>query len=134
MGLAKVACIDIIPDAGPVGGGIIISENGYLFSAAQRHLQHDGDQMGFVIMGLADVHLIIGARHVEITKAYVFNPISTVSPVQQFFNGKLGVSVRVGRYGSCLLPDGNFLRFAVNRGRRRKDHIFYIIFPHFFQN
>ena len=43
----------VVPDAGAVGGGIIIAENGNALTLAERHLQDQGDQVCFRAMRLA---------------------------------------------------------------------------------
>ena len=49
----QVFDVDVVPDAGAVGGGIIIAENCNVLPLAERHLQDQRDQVCFRAMRLA---------------------------------------------------------------------------------
>ncbi len=47
VGLGQVGGMDVIPDAGPIGGGKIVTENLHPGAPARSGPQHQGDQVGF---------------------------------------------------------------------------------------
>ena len=80
MGGRKVGNMDIVPDARPVGRGIIISENAYGVALPQRNLHDNGYQMSFGAVVFADIPADMGARGVKIPQGCIFDSVSVIRP------------------------------------------------------
>ena len=68
MRLCKIRHMNIVPDAGPVFGRIIGSENTDRFSFSVRHLKDQRNQMGLRIVGLADLSAFMGSACIKIAQ------------------------------------------------------------------
>ena len=61
--------MNIVSNAGPIGGGIILPEDFDRRAAAHCHIENEWYQMRFWLMGLAPTLLCTG--YIEVTKAGV---------------------------------------------------------------
>lgn len=66
--LAEIDDVDVIAEAGAVGGGVISSLNGESRSGTSRGLEGQGDKMCFGKVPFSDAGEGVGAGGVEITK------------------------------------------------------------------
>ena len=60
--------MDVVTYAGAVPCRIVVAENWNIRNQAGRCLKHDGNEMGFRQMKLADLAFGIGARSIEIAQ------------------------------------------------------------------
>ena len=76
MCLCKVIDMDVIPDAGPVFRGVIISININFTPLSQGRLKDQRNQVSLRVMILSDFTIRISARCIEISQWYGINTIS----------------------------------------------------------
>ena len=130
MRLGQVLHVDVIPDAGAVGGGVMIPEDADVIPLAEGGFHHQRDEVGFGVVILADARLGIGAGGIKVAQRHIPDVIRPVAPLEHIFDGQLGGAVGVGGLGAVALLDGLLFRLAVGGGRRGKDDIFYAVSTH----
>ena len=54
VGRGQIVDVDVIANAGAVGGGIVVAENLDTLALSQRHLQHQRNQMRFRVVVFAN--------------------------------------------------------------------------------
>ena len=123
VGLGQVGHVDIVAHAGAVAGGIVVAIDLDLFPLAQRHLEHQGDEMGFGMVVLASLGR--GACRVESSAAPRSAAVNAIQPVQHPLQDELGLAVgaagndllRLRRWGS---RSGWSKRLAVEERMKRR--------------
>ncbi|MNC27245.1 hypothetical protein D3C75_754120 [compost metagenome] len=133
VGIRQIRHMQVIPDAGAVLGGIVVTIDGDKRPFAQGYLENHGNQVGFRIMVLADFSALMGAAGVEITQRYIFNIMGHIEPFHHFFHGQLGFAVGVGREGAVGLENRHILRLAVGGCSGGEDDFAHAVFVHFFE-
>lgn len=67
MGIGQVVHMNVVPDTGSIGRGIVASEDGDGVSSSQRRVEDQGDQVGFRAVVFADFTFGIGSGSVEVS-------------------------------------------------------------------
>ena len=116
MGLHQVPDVNVIPDTGAVGGGVVVAEDAHMVPLAQGTLKDDGDQVGLGVVVLADAGIGVGAGSVEVAKGGIFDAVGLVTPAEKPLNGQLAAAIGVDGIGAVRLLNGLFLRLAVGGG------------------
>ena len=118
MSVGQVGDVDVVADAGPVRGGVVVAEDLHPLPGRRRG-QHGGDQVGLRVVPLAEPGAVAGpvrAGHVEVAQADRGEPVEPGELGQRGVHGQLGRAVGVGRAGGVGLGDRRVLRLAVDRG------------------
>ena len=97
MAVGKVGDVNIIADAGAVGGRIIIAEQGQWRSVAGCRLHRQRNQMRFGFMELANLPVGVRARSVEISKRRGPKTMRRGKILDHPFGGPFGLAVGVDR-------------------------------------
>ena len=114
----QVHHVDVIPDAGAVGGGIVIAENMELLQPPGGHAGHVGQQVvGNALGQLTDEAGGVGADGVEVAQQHhrqlrVGGGLIPEDLLDHVFRPAVGV----GAAGGHILGEGDGLRHAVDRG------------------
>ena len=127
MAFGKVHHMDIVPDTGAVGGGIIIAEDRKLFQFTNSHLCHVGHE---VVRNTGRIFTDEAGRMstdgVEITQEHDAPlRIRDSLTFQDLFDHILGPAIGIGAArGRHILTVGHGILVAVNGGGRGKDDLF----------
>jgi len=119
VGVGEVGYVDVVADAGAVGGGIVFAEDEDLFAAAEGNVEDEGDDVGFGLVGLAAVGE--GSGYVEVAEGGVAEAVEAVEPAEHMLDEELGFAVGVRGSEFCGLFDGGNFRFAVDGGGGGED-------------
>src|SRR5208283_5586000 len=105
--VGQVADVDVVADAGPVGGGVVVAEDLHR-AAFGRGGQHVGDEVGLRVVPLAEPAAagLLCAGHVEVAQAHRAEPVHPGELGQGGVDGDLGRAVGTGRAGGIGLGDG----------------------------
>ena len=133
MGLGQVAHMDVIPHAGAVLGGIVVPKDHNLLPPPRRHLEDQGDQVGFRIVRLADGPGRVGAAGVKIPQRHIPQAVGPGRPSDHLLHGPLGLPVAVGGRKGVPLQDGHPLRFPIDRRRGGKQQLVHTVGGHLLQ-
>ena len=117
--LRQVADVDVVADAGAIGGGVVIAEDLDAFALAQGHLQRQRDEMRLGMMILAALGR--GASGVEVAQRGIAQAVHAVEPVEQALQDVLRFAVGAARHDAFCLRDGDALRVVEEIGRRGED-------------
>ena len=118
MGLAQVADMHIVADAGAIGCVVVAPVHRNMRSPARGHLQHQRDQVGFRLVALADATQRIGSGRIEVAQADRAQPIGPVAVGQNLLDHALAVAVGVDRHLRMRLIDGAALGLTEGRSGR----------------
>jgi hypothetical protein len=55
VGVGEVGYVDVVADAGAVGGGVVVAEDEDLFAASEGDIEDEGDDVGLGLVGFAAV-------------------------------------------------------------------------------
>ena len=122
--------MDIVAHTASVLGVIILAENTQILALAVRHLQNDGDKVGFRVMSLADIRSWMRAAGVKVSQRDISDAVSLLRPVEHTLHCKLGLAVAVCRAGFIRFQNGNTLRLAIGCGSRGENNIFHAMLNH----
>lgn len=128
VGIGDIEDVDVIANAGAVGGGVIGTEDFELRDEAESGVENFGDEMGFDAMGFAA--LCGGAGGVEIAESGVVKTGVGAVVGENFFEAELGFAVRVDGIFGMVFGDGNGVRFAICGGSGGEDQFFDIVASH----
>ena len=109
MGGGQVAHVDVVADAGAIGGGIVAAIHLDRGPPAGQGLQHQGDQVGFRVVVLADVTGGVGAGGVEVAEDHAGLAVGGAEIGQQLLHHPLAAAVGVDRLLGGALADGDVL-------------------------
>ena len=115
MGVSQVERMDIIADIGAVWSIIVVAKDGNLLTFALSHLKHNGQEMSFRSVVLANRAVGLGTRHIEITQGYKLNAIGLVCPTHNGLHHKLALTIRINRLLRGRFQNRHFLRNAISR-------------------
>ena len=128
--VGQVHHMDVVPHAGAVPGGIIVAKDADIGPLAVGHLKDQGDQVGFRVMGLADMAPGMGPAGVEIPQGYEFEPIGPGAPAHHPLHGQLGGPIGVGGLRGVAFQDGDVPGFPIGgRGGGEYD-LLHIVLDH----
>ena len=130
VGLGQVGNMDVVPDAGAVGGGVVVPEDAHVVPLAVGYLEDNGDQMGLGVVGLADGAGDVGAGGVEVPQSHILEAVGLGHPAHHLLHGQLGVAVAVGGHGLVALQDGHPLRLPVGGGGGGEDDLVHPVLHH----
>ena len=122
VGLGQVVHVDVVADAGAVGGVVIAAEYGDRL-AGQHGAQQQRDQVGFGLVLLAKLPFRVAAGGVEIPEADAGEVVNLVEPAKKRLHHDLRLAVRIHRVNRRGLGDRRDGRVAVNRRRGREDNV-----------
>ena len=128
MRARKIRHMNIIPDRGPVRGGIIITKNINLLTSFQRGLEKNRNQVSLRGMILPHVTLNIRPRGVEISQKRHFQTVRSVIAVQQPFQTMLRNTIGVFRGRRMGLLNRNYRGGTIHGSRGRKHKAAHTVF------
>src|SRR6266545_2379822 len=111
--------MDVISNAGAILGRIVFSEDRDGPAAFGCHIEQDRHQMslGIVLLTVS----LASARSIEISEAYVAQPVRFLILSQHAFEGKFGITVRISGVQWKVLHDRASAWLAVDCSRRGED-------------
>jgi hypothetical protein len=114
--LGEIVDVDVVADAGAVGGGIVGAKNMDRAGGTKGGAKDVGDEMGFgvVVFRMA----VPCAGSVEIAKDGVAESMNPVEPFEHDFGLQFGLAVGIDGEFPRVFADGNGLREAKDRARR----------------
>ena len=124
MGVGQIGDVNIVADAGAVGGGIVVAIDADRRATPQSYIEHERNQMGFRVVGFAagDAIGAFGSpSDIEVAQRGVAQAVDSIEPPQHVLDQELGLSISIGGAEARIFLDGDRLRFAVNGGCGRKD-------------
>ena len=133
VALGQVHHMNIIPDAGAVGGIVVVAIDVELFQLAHRHLGDIGHQVvGDAVGVLADQAALMGADGIEIPQqGHIQRGVCCAVIGENALLEELGGAVGIGgAAGGEILPDGHGGRVAVHRGGGGKHKVLHTVGPH----
>ena len=120
MGLGEVHDVDEVTQAGAVGGGIVVAEDGQALTLADGGLGDEGDEVvGNAAREFADEGARVRADGVEVAQEDALDGAvgGFHGVLEDVLAHGLGVAVRRdGRLAGCLLGHGHLVRLAVHGG------------------
>ncbi len=66
VGVGEIGYVDVVADAGAVGGGVVFAVDEDLFAAAEGYIEDERDDVGFGLVGFAAIG--DGAGYVEVAE------------------------------------------------------------------
>src|SRR5581483_5732533 len=126
MGLGQINDVDIIPDAGAVGRGIIGAVNLALGGLAERDFEDVRDEVGFDAMMFAE--FLAGAGGVEIAEGDKLEAVDLVIPVQHLLEHELGFAVGVDGTLGQIFGHRDAVGGAVGGAGGTEDELFHFGF------
>ena len=116
MGLGQIHHMDVVADAGAVMGGVVVAEHPQAVPASGRHLRDEREQVVGDAEGvLADAAAGVGADGIEVAQAGHPPGVVAAQGLQHLLHGQFRLGVGVNRCGGQVFPQGELLRFAVDR-------------------
>jgi len=125
VGIGDVQDVDVIADAGAVGGGIVRAEDFDLRNNAEGGVENFGDEVGFDAMGLAAFGR--GASGVEIAESGVVEAGVGAVVGEDFFEAEFGFAIGVDGIFGMIFGDRDGVGLAVGGGSGGKDKFFYTV-------
>ena len=129
----QVYHMDVVPDAGAVGGGVVIAVDMELFQLAHGHLSDVGHQVvGDAVGVLADEAAFMGTDGVEVPQqGHVQRGVRFAVVREDALNEQLGGAVGVGGAASGeVLPDRHAGGVTVHGGGGGEHEVLHIVGPH----
>jgi hypothetical protein len=123
MGRGQILDMDIIPDSGTIGGGIIGTENGNRRAFAQGRLATDLDKVGRLLDTLPHTCQGVGSGNVKIAKRDIAEAMGQGHVPQHPFAHKLGGTVGVYGQGWRIFRGTAALRHTVHGRGTGKDKL-----------
>lgn len=130
VGLTQVADVDVVADAGAVGGVVVAAEHGDVGAAPGCCLQHQGDEVGFGLVALAQLAFGVGAGGVEVAQAHGLEAEGAVVAGQRLFHHPFGDAVGVDGARGVGFVDGHVVGLAEDGGGGREDEALHIVRDH----
>ena len=112
--------MDVVANAGAVGRRIVGTEHGQRGAAPERGIDHERQQVGLGLVGLAERAVRVRARGIEVAQCRPAQPVCDAVRLECVLDGELRCAVRIDRLRACGLGDRNLVGHAVDRGRRRE--------------
>ena len=107
VGLGEVEDVDVVADAGAVGGGVIGAEDVHGILLAEGDFEDIGDEMGFDAMIFAE--FFGGPCGVEVAEGGEAEGMDFVIPAEDFFEEEFGFAVGIdGFLGGCFIDGAVF--------------------------
>ncbi len=123
---AEVFDVDVIADAGAVGGVVVRAEDLDVFTFAHGGLDDQGDQVRLGAVVFADGTVTARAAGVEVTQGGVVETTGPGLPMQHAFRGPLGFTIGIdGAFGQGFV-NGDDLGHAVGSGGTAEDELAYV--------
>ena len=133
MAPGQIHHMDIVPHAGAVWGGIIVSEYGEVVPAAHGHLGDEGHQVvGDALGVLADSAALMGAHRVEVAQQHHAPLRVRLGQIPQDLLAEiLGPSVGIGAVaGLGVLGQGHLIVTGVDSGGGGENQALDAVFLH----
>ena len=121
VGSGKVRDMEIVTNRGPVGGGVVSAVDFEYSTLAERGGDRNRDQMRLRIVVLAKLPFRVGAGSVEVTQGRPSQPMDVPIPMQQPFDHKLRLAIRIHRLLRMILGDWNGDALAIG-GASGREH------------
>ena len=116
VGIGDIEDVDVIADAGAVGGGVVRAENFDLRNNAQGSVENFRNEMGFDAM--AFTALGGGTGGVKIAESGVVEAGVSAIVGEDFFEAEFGFAVGIDGIFGMVFGDGDGMRLAVGGGGR----------------
>jgi hypothetical protein len=123
MGRGQILDMDIIPDSGTIGSGIIGTENGNLRAFSQGRLATDLDKVGRLFDTLPHTRQGVGSGNVKIAKRDIAEAMGQGHVPQHPFAHQLGGTVRVDGQGWRIFRCATCFRHTVHGRGTGKDKL-----------
>ena len=123
MRLSEIGDMNVVSNAGAVGGGIVGSEDLQFRSGAGCRAQGERDEVTLRLMQFADFSAFVGSGGIEVAQAGEAKPVGTIVSFQCVFEKKLGNAIGIHRLPGRVFGDRNAGWFAINRAGGGKDYL-----------
>ncbi|MPL60931.1 hypothetical protein SDC9_06496 [bioreactor metagenome] len=123
MRVDQVRDVDIIADAGAVGGGIVRAEDGQRRAPPVDRVEHQRDQVRLGAVEFADLGLRVAARHVEIAEDHRAQPVAVAEVAQDVLDRPLRTAIGVDRHLPGGLVQHHPVLVAIGGAGRGEDEI-----------
>ena len=130
MGIGQIHHVDVVADAGAVGGGVVGAVNGDVVADALGRFQDDGDQVRLRVVGFADGAIEGSAGGIEIAQCHIAETVGFREVAHHVFNDQLCTAVHIGGIVGEIFFDGCLFRFAVDGSGGGEDDLIHAGFPH----
>ena len=121
VGIGQIGDVDVVADAGAVGGGVIVAEQGQRRAVAGDRLHRQRDEVRFGIVELANLAIGVGAGGVEVAKSYCAYPMRGTEIGDHLLGGPFRLAVGIDRKFWRILLNWNTVRRPVGRGGAGED-------------
>ena len=133
MAPGQIHHMDVIPDAGAIGGGVVSTKDVELFQLAHGYLGDIGHQVvGDAVGVLADETTFVGADGVEVAQqSHVQGGIGLAVVHENLLDEQLGGTIGIGgAAGGEVLTDGHRGGIAVHGGGGGEYKVLHVVGPH----
>ena len=92
VGIRQVGNMDIVPDASPVSGRVIVAEDFDRRTPPERYVKHQRNEVGFRFMGFTPADSVTAFRracHVKVAQGCIANAVNLVHPAENLLREKL---------------------------------------------
>ena len=129
---SKVDDVDVVADAGAVGGGVVVAKDVDAREDADGDLGDEGHEVvGDAVGVLADEAAGVGADGVEVAEEDDGGvAVGDADVAEDLLDEELGLAVGVGGVERRVLGDGDVLGGAVDARRRREDEAAHAVRAH----
>ena len=130
VGTGKVVHVNVVAQAGAIGGRIIRAEDLDVFATSGGGVDHEGDEMSLGVVVFADRAVLRRSGGIEIAESRKAQSVGVRECLQAVLDVELGLPVGIDR---CLregLHHGQGLGFAVGRAGRGKDEFGNAVIEH----
>ena len=129
--LREVEDVDVIPDAGAIGSGVVGAENGDILFLAEGDFQNVRDKVCFDAVIFAKSEAC--ACCVEVPEGHVFDPMDFIEPAEHLFKHQLRFAVGIDRALGQGFVNGHSVRCAEGGACGGEYDFFYPAAHHRFQ-
>ena len=130
VGVGQIQHVDVVADAGAVGGGVVGAEHLDRRCPPGRRLHHQRDQVRGVARVLADAPVQHRAGGVEVAQGHPLQPERLVEPGQHALDLQLALAVGVLGAQRRRLHHRQHLGVAVDRRRRGEHELLHPLLAH----
>lgn len=133
VGLGEIGDMDVVADAGAVGGVVVGAEDGDGRSLTEGGLEDEGDEVGFGGVVFAEATLGIGSGGVEVAEDDGLEAVGGVEVPEDLFDHLFAVAVGVDGGLGMVFVDGEVVGNAVGGAGGGKDEVGDVVVHHGFE-
>ena len=100
MRVGQVGDVDVVADAGAVGGGIVVAVDANGGASPERDVEDERNQVGFRVVGFAAgdaLGTFRRAGYVEVAQRGIAQAVNAIEPAEHVLDKQLGLAIGIGR-------------------------------------